>query len=51
MSRQKEAGSLQGAWLDSTQCGLIADSSQDLTSSHVDKKKTTVGLWTHEDYQ
>lgn len=44
MSWQKEAGSLQGAWLDSDQCGLTTDSSQDPTSSHVGKGRTTVKL-------
>lgn len=44
MSWQKEAGSLQGAWLDSDQCGLTTDSSQDPTSSHVGKGQTTVKL-------
>lgn len=44
MSWQKEAGSLQGAWLDSDQCGLTTDSRQDPTSSHVGKGQTTVKL-------
>ena len=47
MSWQKEAGSLQGAWLDSDQCGLTTDSSQDRTSFHVGKEQTTVKLPLH----